>query len=268
MATDGRVRQGEGRGPLGRVPRSVLNVLWPTQRILWTREGFAYIVVWGILLAMGLQQQVNLILLVAGLAAGPVMASFLASAAMLRRLQVTRHVPPYVFSGDPLNVDYTLENARRHTAALALFIEDDVVPVDRTVSGSSSLSPRVFYARVPGGGRERIRWQGIGPRARHLPVPDDGAGHPLALRAPRAAGDGERAPRADRVPDRGPAHAAVAPGAAADDGDPPRPPARPLGTAAGIPRPARLPAGRQPAVDSLAHLGPAGPVRWSRSSSN
>ena len=124
----------------------------------------AYIIVWIVLLSMGLNQQVNLILLVAGLAAGPVMASFVVSAAMLRKLRVTRRVPPYVFSGDPLNLDYTLENARRHAAALALFIEDDLVPIDRTVSGSSSLSPRIFYARVPGRGRERLRWQGKSPK--------------------------------------------------------------------------------------------------------
>jgi uncharacterized protein (DUF58 family) len=164
MTTGGRYRQAEPRGPVGRLVRSMVGVLWPTQRILWTREGIAYIGVWACLLAMGLHQQINLILLVAGLAAGPVMASFVVSAAMLRKLRVVRRVPPYVFSGEPLNLDYTLENARRYTAALALFIEDEVVPLDRSVSGSSGVSPRVFYARVPGGSRERLRWQGTTPK--------------------------------------------------------------------------------------------------------
>jgi uncharacterized protein (DUF58 family) len=149
---------------IGRLARAVLVVLWPTQRLLWTREGVIYITVWIILLILGLQQQINLILLVAGLAAGPVAASFMISAAMLRKLQVSRRVPPFAFAGDPLSLDYTLENSRRWTAALALFIEDAVVPVDRTVSGASGVTPRVFYARVPGMARERLRWTGVSPK--------------------------------------------------------------------------------------------------------
>ncbi|MFO0910167.1 MAG: hypothetical protein U0794_17790 [Isosphaeraceae bacterium] len=71
MATEGRSRGFGSRSLIGRWFRSILLVLWPTQRILWTREGTLYVVVWFVLLAMGLQQQINLILLVAGLAAGP-----------------------------------------------------------------------------------------------------------------------------------------------------------------------------------------------------
>ena len=164
MATEGRTRPSESRGFLGKLGRWIVQVLWPTQRILWTREGVVYIAGWIVLLILGLQQQINLILLVAGLAAGPVAASFMISASMLRKLQVTRRIPPFAFAGDPLSFDYTLENSRRWTAALALFIEDALVPVDRAVSGASGVTPRVFYARVPGRGRERLRWTGVSPK--------------------------------------------------------------------------------------------------------
>ena len=76
------------------------------------------------LLAAGLWQQVNLILLVFTLSAGPFLASIFGGRAMLRRLSVLRRLPAYVFSGDPLVIDYTLENGRRWYAALALFLED------------------------------------------------------------------------------------------------------------------------------------------------
>jgi uncharacterized protein (DUF58 family) len=154
----------ESRRTIGRLARRVALGLLPTQRLLWTREGVMYILVWLGLLATGLYQQINLILLVAGLAAGPIVGSIFASAAMLRRLRVTRRVPPYVFSGEPLPIDYTLENDRPWTAALALVIEDDLVPLDRTVSGSGSLTPSVFFARVPARERARVRWQGPSPR--------------------------------------------------------------------------------------------------------
>jgi uncharacterized protein (DUF58 family) len=130
----------------------------------WTREGLVYFVFWLGLLSAGLVQQINLILLVAGLAAGPMVGSFFASASMLRRLRVSRRVPPYVFSGGPLVIDYTLENDRRWSAALALILDDDMVPIDRVVSGPSGLLPEAFFPRVAGRSRARVRWQGVAPR--------------------------------------------------------------------------------------------------------
>jgi uncharacterized protein (DUF58 family) len=164
MNTEAKHRPTDARGPLGRAARSVVTLLWPTQRLLWTRVGVYYLAAWGVMMVLGFQQQVNLILLVAGLAAGPVAASFVVSAAMLRKLRAARRLPPYAFSGDPFHIDYTLENDRRWTAALALFLEDEGVPADRSVSGSGGLSPRVFFERVPGRDRARVRWTGVGPK--------------------------------------------------------------------------------------------------------
>jgi uncharacterized protein (DUF58 family) len=141
-----------------------MRALWPTQRLIWTREGFCYVVVSLGLLAAGYSQQINLILLVAGLTAGPIVASFVVSASMLRRLKASRRAPAYVFAGDPLVIDYTLENERTWTAALALFVEDDLAPADRTLPGPGAPTPRVFFPRVAPRDRARLRWQGRGPR--------------------------------------------------------------------------------------------------------
>jgi uncharacterized protein (DUF58 family) len=149
---------------LGRLFRRLLVGLWPTQSQRWTREGAGYVLVWFGLLLTGMYHQINLILLVAGLAAGPIVGSFFSSAAMLKKLRVSRRVPPYVFAGEPLHLDYTLENDRKWNAALALFLEDDLVPLDRTIAGSTSLTPRVFFARVPSRDRKRVRWQGPSPK--------------------------------------------------------------------------------------------------------
>ncbi len=73
------------------------------------------------LLAAGLLHQVNLILLVFTLSAGPFLASIFGGRAMLHRLSVQRRLPAYVFSGEPLVIDYTVENGRRWFAALAVF---------------------------------------------------------------------------------------------------------------------------------------------------
>jgi uncharacterized protein (DUF58 family) len=154
----------EGRSPLRRFTRWGIGTLWPNHKLRWTREGLFYFIVWIGLLGVGLHQQINLILLIAGLAAGPMVASIFVSARMLRRLRISRRVAPYVFSGEPLVIDYTLDNDRRFSAALALILTDEMLPEDRVVSGPKGLTPSAFFPRIPGRSKARVRWQGIAPR--------------------------------------------------------------------------------------------------------
>ncbi len=149
------------RRTLSHWSRRVGRILWPSQRLRLTREGYWYGLGWAALLLVGLWQQINLILLTAGLAFGPIFGSVFVSASALRRIRAERRAPPYVFAGQPLVVDYVLENSRRWTAALALSIRDHLTPTDRAVSGAGGLSPRGFFARVPAAGIGRVRWQGV-----------------------------------------------------------------------------------------------------------
>jgi uncharacterized protein (DUF58 family) len=163
MRVEEKHRSGEPRGLMGRLARKLATALVPTGRTIVTREGGCYFGVMLLLLIAGLVQQVNLILLVSTLAAGPFLTSWIGSRTFLRKLSVVRRVPSYVFSGDPLVIEYALENGKRWTAALALFMEDALVPVDRSASGTA-LQPRVFFPRVPSRERARVRWQGASPR--------------------------------------------------------------------------------------------------------
>ncbi|MFI5456887.1 MAG: DUF58 domain-containing protein [Isosphaerales bacterium] len=164
MSVDEKPRLREPRGRFRRLTLGLVGALWPSQRQILTREGFIYFWIGLALLSAGLYQQVNLILLVFTLSAGPFLASIFGGRTMLRRLNVQRRVPSYVFSGDPLVIDYTLENGRRWFAALALFIEDSLVPMDRSISGATTVIPRVFFARVASRDRARVRWQCSSPK--------------------------------------------------------------------------------------------------------
>ncbi len=144
--------------------RGVVGALWPSERSILTREGIYYVGVSLALLIAGLYQQVNLILLVFTLTAGPLLASAFGGRSMLRRLTVARRLPPYVFSGDPLLIDYTVENSRRAYSSLAIFLEDSLAPVDRVVSGTVGAAPRVFFPRIVARGRARGRWECTGPK--------------------------------------------------------------------------------------------------------
>jgi len=164
MSVDEKHRSRRSRGRFRRLTNGLLETLWPREGLSLTREGFIYVLVSVLLLFAGLWQQVNLILLVFTLTAGPFLASIFGGRSMLRRLRVLRRVPAYVFSGDPLIIDYTLENGRRWHAALALFLGESLVPVDRLVSGAATLTTRVFFARVAGRDRARVRWQSKSPK--------------------------------------------------------------------------------------------------------
>ena len=63
-----------------------------------------------------------------------------------------------------LAIDYTLDNDRRWSAVLALILNDEMIPVDRSVSGPSNLHPEAFFPRIAGQSRARVRWQGVAPR--------------------------------------------------------------------------------------------------------
>ena len=139
--------------------RGLLGAFWPTQRQILTREGFVYFCVAVALLAAGLLHQVNLILLVFTLSAGPFLASIFGGRAMLHRLNVQRRLPAYIFAGEPLIIDYTVENSRQVFAALALFLEDLLLPIDRSIPGATNVAPKIFFARVAGCDRVRLRWQ-------------------------------------------------------------------------------------------------------------
>lgn len=152
------------RRSLGSLPRRAFRWLWPDQKLKWTREGLYYLGIWVALLTVGLYQQLNMILLIAGLAAGPLAASVVVSGSVLGKQRVARRVPRFSFAGDPLSIDYTLHNDRGWTAALAMTVEDEIVPADRLVSGSIEARPHSFFARVPARESARNRWQTTSPR--------------------------------------------------------------------------------------------------------
>lgn len=164
MSVDEKPRATASRGRAGRLARGLVSTLASTERATLTREGVFYCAVMTILLAAGMLQRMNLILLVATTAAGPIVASLFGSRAVMRKLGARRRTPAHVFAGDALTIDYALENGRRRLAALAVFVEDQLVPADRSTAVDALPSPRVFFPRVGAGDRARVRWRGEAPR--------------------------------------------------------------------------------------------------------
>jgi uncharacterized protein (DUF58 family) len=151
------------RNPIGNLARTATAALRPSQTVRTTLEGYGYFAVWLILLGTGLYQQINLVLLIAGLAAGPLVGSFFVSASVLRGLTVARRSPPFVFSESPLAIEYTLENPHRWRDALAMSSVDLLSPDEPGTTAASELYPKVFFSRVPARERLRVSWRGTAP---------------------------------------------------------------------------------------------------------
>ncbi len=149
--------------PISRFLRLLSSRLRPSQKLRWTPEGVGYGLVWIILLATGLYQQINLVLLITGLAAGPIVASLLVSRATLRGLRLSRRAPSFVFSRDILAIDYQLENIKSFRDALAMTSVDSIVPEITGSKSGGTLTATVFFPRVPGRDRARSTWQTVAP---------------------------------------------------------------------------------------------------------
>ena len=119
------------------------------------------------------------------------------------------------------------------------------------------MTPRVFFPRVPGRDRMRLQWQCPSPRRGRYRFRDldIGTRSPFGIVEHRVTIPLGRPDR--RLSPHRPVDPPMVPDPAPGDREPPRPASRPLGAADGIPRAARLPLRRQPALDPLADLGPS-----------
>ena len=151
------------RSPIGNLARVASAAILPSHKLRWTPEGRGFVAGWLVLLLMGIYQQINLVLLIAGLAAGPFVGSIFVSKAMLRGLRISRRAPPFVFADTSLAIDYVLENPRRWRDALALSAVDALIPIEPGTSEARAVYPDVFFPRVPGRSRASQTWREVAP---------------------------------------------------------------------------------------------------------
>ena len=91
-----------------------------------TREGWFYLLVLLFILGGAVMREVNLLFVLSGMLAGPLILSLRAVAVSLRGLEVERTMPHRVYAGDPLVVNLNLHNTRRRVGSFALTVEDHI----------------------------------------------------------------------------------------------------------------------------------------------
>ncbi|MHC4180332.1 MAG: DUF58 domain-containing protein, partial [Planctomycetota bacterium] len=114
------------------------------------REGWYYLLVLGMVFVGAMARDVNLLLLLAGMLAGPVIFSWRAVVLTLRGLQVQRKVPQTICAGDLLVTSINLTNTRRKVGSWAVVIEEQIRR-ESDHGRQKPIRPAMLVPHVPAG---------------------------------------------------------------------------------------------------------------------
>ena len=120
------------------------------RRLVISREGWYYLVVMAFLAGGATMRQINLLMLMFGMLAGPLLFNVWCVLTTLRPLRVRRKLPAAVCAGDPLVIELELTNTRRWGGAWAVCVEDLLVSDGRT-QRRERLYPMIFFTHVAAG---------------------------------------------------------------------------------------------------------------------
>lgn len=113
------------------------------------RETWYYLAVLAIVAGAAMFREINLLLVLAGMIAGPLWLSWRMVGANLRGLRVSRRMPHGITAGDLLIINVELANSRRR-GAWAVVVEDQI-----RRAGRDPLQPKVYFPYL--GGRQETQ---------------------------------------------------------------------------------------------------------------
>lgn len=120
-------------------------------------EGVYYLVVMGFILTAALIRQINLLMVLYGILAGPLLLSWSLVRRQVKRIDVSRRAPSAVTAGEPFVVDVELRNERKRGGSFALTARDEL---EKLGGGVRPLSTDVYCRYLPAGETRRLTYQG------------------------------------------------------------------------------------------------------------
>jgi uncharacterized protein (DUF58 family) len=124
-----------------------------------TLEGLIYVFVPGIVLTGAILREINILVLMGGLLTWPLIFSWTACWGAIRRIKVTRQLPPGVSAGDPLVVDIAATNGRRWGTSRVITIMDSVEREGRRRQ-EGRMSPSVLISQIRPGETVQASYRG------------------------------------------------------------------------------------------------------------
>ena len=121
-----------------------------TRRTTVCLEGWAYLAVLAAVLGGAMMREVNLLLMLTGLMAGPLLFSWRLVVVSMRGLEVRRKMPQEVCAGDLVVVHVELTNMRRRTGSWAVVAEEQIVRESDAAAGPP-VRPTIYFSYIPAG---------------------------------------------------------------------------------------------------------------------
>jgi uncharacterized protein (DUF58 family) len=134
--------------------------LW---RMRLSREGVYYCLVVLAVLSGAVGRQLNLLMLVGSVLAGPFLFSLIYGRLALRRLAVERKLPTHLHAAERLAVDVSVTNHRRWLGVWGVEVQD-VVRREEASGLAEQVSAAVFFTHVASGETSQVRYAGRLPR--------------------------------------------------------------------------------------------------------
>lgn len=129
-------------------------------RFLLPREGWAFLLIMGVLFVGSILGRSNLLLLVFAVMAGPFVMNGWFTFTMLRQLRVRREAPPRAMAGESFTVNVVLENRKSWLTVWLMTVQDSIL------GHRLAMTPEVLFLRVPPSssrqGSYRLRLPGRG----------------------------------------------------------------------------------------------------------
>lgn len=132
------------------------------RRVSMTPEGWYYLALIGALLIGAMLREINLLLLLSALLAGPLFLCWRLVLTTLRGLKIKRRMPRGVCAGDLLIVNLEVTNERPKTTSWALVAEEQIVRLNG--SREAPVKPAVFFSHIQAGQTRRREYRGRLPQ--------------------------------------------------------------------------------------------------------
>ncbi len=127
------------------------------------REGWYYLLVLALIFGGAMLREVNLLLVLAGMLAGPLIFSWRSVILTLRGLRATRRVPEEICAGDLLLARLQVGNDRRKVGSWGLVVEDEIHR-EGAAKREKPLRGSVLFPYVPAGETRKGLYRGRLPR--------------------------------------------------------------------------------------------------------
>ncbi|MCE9604736.1 MAG: DUF58 domain-containing protein [Planctomycetia bacterium] len=122
-------------------------------------EGVIYLLVMGVVLTAAVTRQINLLMILYGVMAGPLLLSWRLVRKAVKDLEIARHLPPTVFAGRPFSIELELTNKKRRGGSFAVWIRDELQR--RSAGSEKPIATDLYFPYVPAGESRKSSYQGI-----------------------------------------------------------------------------------------------------------